>query len=415
MIKKNFASAYILICLLTFFHKEAYTQNSSIIKEFNNFFEEQKRIQIISEYEQKQKQDSILLNQTILLPLNDSVNNSTAEVAESSEYNDEIEMIDTGLFVQKVQFPREQLPVKALEQEYDWQKEYLLTNQVAYKNSHVIDSNYKVFGWHPYWMGTAYESYNFSLLSMIAYFSYELDPNTGNYKTIHNWETTALIDSAQAHNTKVLLTITNFGTENNHKFLNNIAAQKQLIRNVITLLKQRNANGINIDFEAIKKEDKEALNNFIIDISSSLKTENKNYIITVAIPPVDFSGIYDFITITSFVDLFVIMGYEYHGSHSVNAGPISPLSSGKKWMALNLERSVDEYIISGIPSKKLLLGLPYYGVEWQTYDLKFPSKVKQFQNFHTYRYIKSLIGNYSCVTDEPSSSKYYAYRDKDNN
>ena len=84
-------------------------------------------------------------------------------------------------------------------------------------------------------------------------------------------------------------------------------------------------------------------------------------------------------------------------------------------MALNLERSVDEYIISGIPSKKLLLGLPYYGVEWQTYDLKFPSKVKQFQNFHTYRYIKSLIGNYSCVTDEPSSSKYYAYRDKDNN
>jgi hypothetical protein len=109
------------------------------------------------------------------------------------------------------------------------------------------------------------------------------------------------------------------------------------------------------------------------------------------------------------------MGYEIHGVRSKTAGPISPLRSGNRWTPLNLERSVDEYLIAGVPPKKLLLGVPYYGIEWQTYDLKFPSKVKKFERYHTFRNIKKITKNYSSVIDEPSLSKYYAYRDQNNN
>ena len=31
----------------------------------------------------------------------------------------------------------------------------------------------EVFGYHPYWMGTAWTSYNFNLISTLAYFSAE--------------------------------------------------------------------------------------------------------------------------------------------------------------------------------------------------------------------------------------------------
>ena len=90
------------------------------------------------------------------------------------------------------------------------------------------DSNFRkilpdveVFGWHPYWMGTAYNNYDFSLLSTFSYFSYEVNPSTGNYNSIHSWKTSPAIAMAQAAGVKVELAVTNFGATNNNIFLTN--------------------------------------------------------------------------------------------------------------------------------------------------------------------------------------------------
>ncbi|GIS55081.1 hypothetical protein Ct9H90mP29_21230 [bacterium] len=40
----------------------------------------------------------------------------------------------------------------------------------------------EVFGYHPYWMGTAWTNYDFNLISTLAYFSAEVTP-TGNLGT----------------------------------------------------------------------------------------------------------------------------------------------------------------------------------------------------------------------------------------
>lgn len=400
---------YIIIALILIFtisFSSLYSQEESILKTINSIYKEdnseQEKLTItfISDSISDAKAKMLLIDSADLL-----FNYETYET----------EKIDSTLYRSHVLFPEKQIPTKLYKHEKDWEKEFLLTKQSPYKQKHVLDSNFKTFGWHPYWMGTAYESYNFSLLSYVAYFSYKVNPSTGGYKSIHNWKTTALIDSAHANGTKVLLTITNFGRENNRKFLNNIKAQKNLIRQITTLLKERNGDGVNLDFEGVRKKDMQKLTNFIIDISSSLKTENSQYDITVSIPAFDFNNVYNLSSIISHVDLFIIMGYEFHGVNSKTAGPIAPLSSGNRWTPLNIERSVDEYLIAGIPPKKLLLALPYYGIEWQTYDLKFPSKVKKFIKYHNYRNIKKITNNYSCVIDEPSLCKYYAYRDADNN
>ena len=83
---------------------------------------------------------------------------------------------------------------------------------------------HEVYGWHPYWMGTAYNSYDWDALSTFSYFSYQLDPNTGNYSTIHAWRTTNSINLAQASGTRVELCVTNFGGTNNTTFLTNPTA-----------------------------------------------------------------------------------------------------------------------------------------------------------------------------------------------
>ena len=108
-----------------------------------------------------------------------------------------------------------------------------------------------------------YKYINFSLLSTIAYFSYEVNPETGNAISTHDWETTTLIDSIRVHpNKRILLTVSNFGEKNNRNFLRNPKAIDQLISNLITLLAKRKGDGVCIDFEGVKSKEKDEYTGF---------------------------------------------------------------------------------------------------------------------------------------------------------
>lgn len=307
-----------------------------------------------------------------------------------------------------------EVPKKDLTED-EWQKEFYITDANAYKAKHELLSEHKIFGWHPYWMGTAYKSYNYSLLSMIAYYSYELNPVTGKYYTIHDWETTPMIDSAQANNVKVLLTVTNTGREHNAIFFaNENLQQKELITNLITLLRLRNADGVNIHFEDVPMGSRNAMTNFMIDVSTSLKAVNPAYIVTLSLPIKDIEGIYDVRQLNSYVDNYLVLGYEFYGKYSQVAGPISPLASGNIWWDYNLTGAILEYKAAGIQLKKVLLALPYYGAEWQTTDLTFPSRAESFVKYVMFKEIRDKFGALSCCEDPVSSSKFHVYRDHEN-
>ena len=292
-----------------------------------------------------------------------------------------------------------------------WDKLRQVRHDSVYKTKHELLPKMKVFGWHPYWMGNSFKSYNFSLLSHVAYFSYEIDPKTGNYKNINNWRTTALVDSAKKYNTKVLLSVTNFGPAANAEFLKNPKAQRLFTDSLKALLQARNADGINIDFEYVPKRNKNDLTNFIISLATELRQTRKDYQVTLAIPAIDFDSVYDIKQLDAHIDLYVIMGYEFYGRGSEYAGPVSPIQSGGMWWEYNLERSLDYYNKSGVPPEKLLMGLPYYGSEWETEDLKVPSKAKRFVSYRTYRNIRDQHGLITCCDDPVSMSRFYGYRD----
>lgn len=291
---------------------------------------------------------------------------------------------------------------------------YSLAEGKTYKKYHILDSTKKVFGWHPYWMGKAYQNYNYSLLSHLAYFSYMVEPKTGDYQSIHNWHETAVIDSAQKYGNKVLLTITNFGISNNIIFLSNRNNQQEkLINNVITLIQARNADGVCIDFEQVPTKMRNQLTNFVIDMYRSLKKINENYEITMAVPAKDFRQSFDLQSLDPFVNLFVIMGYVYYGKFSKVAGPVAPLRSGDIWWSVNVENTVLDYTVSGVDPSKIILGVPYYGAEWQTKDLTFPSKSINFKDYYTYYQIRRKFPNIRGKIDKHSQSMYHVYRGQD--
>src|SRR6185312_16545585 len=105
-----------------------------------------------------------------------------------------------------------------------------------FKSDTIFNLDYEVFGWYPFWEKDYYKEINFSLLSTVAYFSYEVNPSTGHYKSIHDWQKTAMLNSAKTLGTKTLLTVTNFGEKDNHQLLSNSKSINTLIATLVKLL-----------------------------------------------------------------------------------------------------------------------------------------------------------------------------------
>ena len=274
----------------------------------------------------------------------------------------------------------------------------------------------EVFGWYPHWEENLYKSLDYSLLSTVAYFSYEVDPRTGDSITVNNWLKTPLIDSLKKNNKKILLTVSNFGNQNNKKFLKNAAAGDTLIKRIIEMLDARKANGVCIDFEGILNSQKRNYNSFIALLSQELKKHNEDYLVYLTVPAVDWNKYLDYDLLIPAVDQFIIMGYNYYGSTSKVAGPVAPLESGKFWDPFNLTTSVDYYLENDVPPSKLILALPFYGSIWQTRTGRKGSKVRKFIGYRTIDYIKQEMDSLPEIKmqyDSISHSAWYSYVVKD--
>jgi spore germination protein YaaH len=260
-------------------------------------------------------------------------------------------------------------------QEYTFQKDYNLKsihwdsiNNVFYKNigsDRKLKENAEVIGWHPHWMGDAYKYYNYKLLSMISFYSYDINPNTGNYwnpEIIDQLRKSSIADSAAKYGTKALISVTSLGLENNKIFLNNDLAQEQFFLQIIELLNEKEGkfSGIDLDFEELDPSDRDKFTQFVKKLSARLSSNE--YFLILDVPYFNNKSVYDYKALSSYVKYFNIMGYDFSGEHSTYPGSISPLRSLDTQPSL--ETAVNDFLNIPIGGEKLILSLPLYGSTW---------------------------------------------------
>gem|GEM_PF-321607 len=251
-----------------------------------------------------------------------------------------------------------------------------------------------VFGYHPYWGGSAYLNYRWELLSDLCYFSYEVNPSTGQAVTIHNWLTDPAIDLALQQGVRVHLCVTLFSGHTS--FFANPAARQTLIDNLISLVQQRNAHGVNIDFELVPSSQADNLTSFLHDLSNQMKAVLPVSILSIAIPAVNWNNTFRIKDMEPSIDLFMVMGYDYYWNGSATAGPVAPLYSLTPSFDYSLSRTISAYQAEGIPSDKFLLGIPYYGRQWLTQSNTVPSPILANGIALTYANIRNNSGgNYN--------------------
>jgi spore germination protein YaaH len=280
-----------------------------------------------------------------------------------------------------------------------------------------IKPEYEVFGWHPSWMGSAWQSYPFELLSTISYFSYKVDPMTGSYTNpnqMEEWRTTAMIDSAKLKKTKVLLTVSSHGYKNNTSFLGDQAKWNVLIDSVSTLLLDRDADGVDLNFENLPYLKRGSFNRFVKELRNRLnqKITNKTPVISLTLPAVDSREIFDVVDLEKYVDLFVIMGYDYNTGPQLQ-GAVAPLIPYET-ENLSLNNTLKFYLNKGIKPSKTVLALPYYGSMWEGNIDEDGSTISKFERKVTYREVMSIFNeefitknNLSPVLEKKSMTNYF--------
>ncbi|MDX1807251.1 MAG: glycosyl hydrolase family 18 protein [Paenisporosarcina sp.] len=135
------------------------------------------------------------------------------------------------------------------------------------------------------------------------------------------------------------------------------AIQEKLIQNILAEAKAKNAKDIHVDFEYLRKEDRQAYVNFL----KKLKEEAKGLALSVALAPKTsadqvgkwYEG-HDYKQIGEVADFVVIMTYEwgYSGGPPMAVSPIGPV------------RQVLTYALTEIPAEKIMMGQNLYGYDW---------------------------------------------------
>ena len=233
----------------------------------------------------------------------------------------------------------------------------------------------EVFGFAPYWLLGKNTEWDYSVLSTVSYFGLDVNDNGGFANSGPGWtgwnsaELTNIINHAHAAGSRVVVTIKDFRDASINSVVAVPANRQALITGVITAMRAKNLDGVNVDFEGVEDPLFPDLQIGITTLMTEMSSQ-----VHAAFPQAEVSidtyagsaswdgGVFKIGDLAPAVDAFVIMAYDSVFSNMPGqAGPNSPLNG---W-TYNGTADVQQYLTKA-PASKIILGVPYYGYRWST-------------------------------------------------
>ena len=325
-----------------------------------------------------------------------------------------------------------------------WQQKLPLISPI-----NLIESNYLpqqtnkkvVYGFLPYWSLKYADTLQINHLTHLAYFgidlqedgkilkkvnSKELEPgwNKLNTKTTNN----ILFQSKLLHQ-KTVLTITAMKPKLIESIVNQEEHSQKAIVEILDTYKKFSFDGINVDFEYVGTPDDQTINNFtkfISNLKTSCQTVSPNCFIDIDVfgDSSNKKRLWDLENINKYVDHIIVMAYDYYRASSTKAGPVAPLTGSCRQNQNS--NCIDEdilghlsYFLKKVPAEKIVLGVPFYGYEWQTATTDFLSNTyPKSGSIATYQRVQKLItdpetSSISAKWSSSTLSPYIIYYDEE--
>ena len=213
-----------------------------------------------------------------------------------------------------------------------------------------------VLGWHQVTTQDGNNSFDSVVtktkgMNVISPTWFSLTDNNGNYKSLASKD---YVTKAHAKGLQVWALIDNFSADvQTETLLASTSTRRKLIDSLIADVGKYDLDGLNLDFESLKKEAGVHYIEFIRELS--IPCRQKGIILSVDnYVPAGYNSFYDLREQGIVADYVIMMGYDEHFAGG-EAGSVSSINYVKNGIAGMLEN---------VPREKLIGGVPFYTRLW---------------------------------------------------
>jgi spore germination protein YaaH len=182
---------------------------------------------------------------------------------------------------------------------------------------------------------------------------------TNEYGKLEDRSVPGYVERAHQKGYKVWPLVNNgFDVERTHRMLQDHHAQRFLIDQLLEQASLHHFDGINVDFENIYDDDRDALTSFVAYLRRLTREKGLILSIDVTVPgnSPNWSRCFDRKALAKETDYIILMTYDQYSRHSNTPGPTASFN----WDEDRVRATLKE----GVPAAKLVFGVPLYMRLW---------------------------------------------------
>ena len=236
----------------------------------------------------------------------------------------------------------------------------------------------------------------FNIFTAVVYDRMMVEPGTGHCKIVNEAAGATFAAHVKSFGCPVYYTATIISSDETHAFLQNAYQQETFTADVLKLARTGLAGGVNLYFPALRRDDRGAFTAFIAALARPLRAALPGFAIAITVPPFDGAERLDVAQLSLSADVFFD---DFTRVNTTLPGPLAALGGAA---GHSVASSVSFYLGQQLAPEKLIVKLPYSGIEWAT-PLSPPGPAA-FRGYLSYAQLRSSNSAWKVALDEETAT-----------
>ncbi len=237
-------------------------------------------------------------------------------------------------------------------------------------------SDYLVVGYCPSWVQYTFppRAIDMANLTHVAH-AFAWPNDDGSIASYSDFDPAGFVAAVHAGGRKALLSLGGGGQSDGFSpMAADPSRRARFVAAVSSMCQTYSYDGVDIDWEYPLPSERGNLTALVRELRQSLAGLNPPRLLSMAVPAGSWAGArYDFVALVREVDWLGCMTYDFHGSWTSHAGHNAPLYASGGDQCGSVHEAVTYLLSLGLPREKILVGVPFYGRQFNATRLYGPS------------------------------------------